>query len=133
MIDQGELKNELQITTDVIFCSNKNTWREEICKRAKLNENYFNVIYDDCSQYIHSYPFAVDKLSLLIDFLRGSQDIEEDVIRFCNLIVRQYIKYLAMFISNLFAVFPSMEIFAGDSLRQELEFRARVFKTDSNP
>jgi hypothetical protein len=133
LIDQGGLKKGLRSIQDVIFFSNKNTWREEICKRAKLNENYFNVIYDDCSQYIHSYPFAVDKLSLLIDFLRGSQDIEEDVIRFCNLIVRQYIKYLAMFISDLFAVFPFMEILAEDSLRQELKFQARVFKTDSNP
>ncbi len=133
LIDQGELKNEEQIIRDVIFCSSKTTWRKEICKRAKLNENFFNVIYDNCSQYIHSYPFAVDKLSFLIRFLKGSQDIiEEPVIVFCNEIVIYYIGYLAMFISDLFAVFPSMEIFAGDTLRQELKFQARVFKTDSN-
>lgn len=133
LIDQGELKNEEEIIRDVIFCSNKTTWRKEICKRAKLNENFFNVIYDNCSQYIHSYPFAVDKLSLLMRFLKGSQDIiEEPVIFFCNEIVIYYIGYLAMFISDLFAVFPSMEIFAGDTLRQELKFQARVFKTDSN-
>jgi hypothetical protein len=134
LIDQGELKKGLRSIQDVIFFSNKNTWREEICKRAKLNENFFNVIYDNCSQYIHSYPFAVDKLSLLMRFLKGSQDIiEEPVIFFCNEIVIYYIGYLAMFISDLFAVFPSMEIFAGDTLRQELKFQARVFKTDSNP
>ncbi|NBV99319.1 MAG: hypothetical protein EBR67_07405 [Proteobacteria bacterium] len=133
LIDQGELKNEEQIIRDVIFCSSKTTWRKEICKRAKLNENFFNVIYDNCSQYIHSYPFAVDKLSFLIRFLKGSRDIiEEPVIVFCNETVSYYIRYLAMFISDLFAVFPSMEILAGDSLRQELEYQARRLKTDSN-
>ena len=132
LIDQGELKKELRSIKDVIFCSNKNTWRKEICKRAKLNENDFDVIYDDCSQYIHSDPFAVHKLSVLIRCLKGSQGIDKAIIRSYNMIVIYYIRYLAMFISDLFAVFPAMEILAGDTLRQELKFQARVFKTDSN-
>jgi hypothetical protein len=64
--------------------------------------------------------------------LKGSQGIDKAIIRFCNLIVRQYIKYLAMFISDLFTVFPSMEMLAGESLRQELEYQARRLKTNSN-
>ena len=134
-INKDELKTSLEDINAVIFFSNNKKWREEICKRAKLNENYFNLIYDDCSQHIHSYPYSIDKLSLSIDSLRGSQgiEIEEHVIRSCNVIVSCSIRYLAMFISDLFAVFPAMEILAGESLRQELEYQAWCSKTDSNP
>jgi hypothetical protein len=132
LIDQGELKKELRSIKDVIFCSNKNTWRKEICKRAKLNENDFDVIYDDCSQYIHSDPFAVHKLSVLIRCLKGSQGIDKAIIRSYNMIVIYYIRYLAMFISDLFAVFPAMEILAGESLRQELDYQVWYSKTNSN-
>jgi hypothetical protein len=91
-INKDELNTSLKDINAVIFFSNNKKWREEICKRAKL----------------------------------------EDVIMFCNVIVNHYIKYLAMFIWDLFTVFPAMKVLAGDSLRQELEHQARILKTYFN-
>lgn len=90
----NELKRQIKKGKKAILLTN--TEMSDLCGVSK---DYYNLIFKDLSSYVHSYPFAINKLSSF----RAGNNVSLDEL---GLIVEYSLVYLSLSIRDFISIIP---------------------------